>query len=236
MPTESTPPTEIAESIAIVNATAFGEHPAILANLALAQQIFNTNLQQQLAISQQQALNQVRLAVVAKCVSLILSDPSGNLQATKAAVDLLQEVPPPAPAPSIEAKPVAAPAAPAAHAAAPSASAAPSSATPQASPDGLAETLTAVAISNLKAIGEQPALLANLAFSNAVANTNLSQQNAVSNQQAMNELGIAVVANAVNVLADFATRAATDIPADRSLADQIADLRAVIQAFSAKSA
>lgn len=64
-------------------------------------------------------------------------------------------------------------------------------------PPGLVE---AVAIGNLKDISEQPAMLANLAYSNTVSNTNLSQQNAVANQQAMNELGISIVGAGVNLL------------------------------------
>lgn len=62
-------PNDIIQSIAIANAKSIGEQPAILANLALSQQIFNQNLQQQMAIAQQQAMNQVALATAAKTVS-----------------------------------------------------------------------------------------------------------------------------------------------------------------------
>jgi len=61
----------------------------------------------------------------------------------------------------------------------------------------------AVAIGSVKAIAEQPAMLSNLAYSNIVATTNLSQQNAVANQQAMNELGLAVIAAAVNLIGNL---------------------------------
>lgn len=64
-------PSEIVESIAIANAKSIGEQPAILANLALANQILNNNLQQQMFISNQQAMNQIAMATMAKCVSLI---------------------------------------------------------------------------------------------------------------------------------------------------------------------
>jgi len=64
------------------------------------------------------------------------------------------------------------------------------------------DIISAVAIGNLKSVAEQPAMLSNLAYSNVVASTNLSQQNAVANQQAMNELGIAIVASAVNVISN----------------------------------
>jgi hypothetical protein len=64
-------PADIVQAIAISNAKSIGEQPAVLANLALAQQIFNQNMQQQIALSQQQAMNQVQMAVAARAVSLI---------------------------------------------------------------------------------------------------------------------------------------------------------------------
>jgi len=66
-------PDDIVQAIAISNAKSIGEQPAILANLALAQQIFNQNMQQQVSISQQQAMNQVQMATAAKCVAMIES-------------------------------------------------------------------------------------------------------------------------------------------------------------------
>lgn len=66
-------PEDIVQSIAISNAKSIGEQPAILANLALAQQIFNQNMQQQISLSQQQAMNQVQMAAAAKCVAIIES-------------------------------------------------------------------------------------------------------------------------------------------------------------------
>lgn len=70
-------PQEIIDAIAIANARSIGEQPAILANLALASQIMNTNLQQQMLLTQQQAMNQIMMATVARCVSLITT---GELQ------------------------------------------------------------------------------------------------------------------------------------------------------------
>ncbi|GKT26514.1 FAD-binding monooxygenase [Acidovorax sp. SUPP3334] len=64
-------PADVIQAIAISNAKSIGEQPAILANLALAQQIFNQNMQQQIALSQQQAMNQVQMAAAAKCVTMI---------------------------------------------------------------------------------------------------------------------------------------------------------------------
>jgi len=86
----------------------------------------------------------------------------------------------------------------------------------------------------LKAIGEQPAMLSNLAYANLIANTNLSQQNAVSNQQAMNELGIAVTGKSVNIVSNLGpmeARSAVDILTNNELAQTIADLKATIQGF-----
>src|SRR5882757_3100014 len=98
----------------------------------------------------------------------------------------------------------------------------------------LAETATVIGITNLKSVGEQPAMLSNLAYSNTIANTNLSQQNAVANQQAMNELGIAIVGKTVNSLTNLGpleARSAVDVLTGNSLAEEIADLKATIQAF-----
>lgn len=67
----ATLPDDIVQAIAISNAKSIGEQPAVLANLALAQQIFNQNMQQQIALSQQQAMNQVHMATAARAVTLI---------------------------------------------------------------------------------------------------------------------------------------------------------------------
>jgi hypothetical protein len=97
------------------------------------------------------------------------------------------------------------------------------------------EVVSAVAIGNLKAISEQPAMFSNLAYSNTVANTNLSQQNAVANQQAMNELGISIVAKASNTISNLGpleARSAVDILTNDELAQTIADMKATLQAFT----
>jgi len=92
---ESSLPNEIVQSIAIANAKSIGEQPAILANLALANQILNNNLQQQMFISNQQAMNQIVMATMAKCVTLIVSSdgeaPSQNAESVKQLVDALKE-------------------------------------------------------------------------------------------------------------------------------------------------
>lgn len=99
------------------------------------------------------------------------------------------------------------------------------------------DVLSAVAVTNLKAIAEQPAMLSNLAYSNVVVNTNLSQQNAVANQQAMNELGISIVAKATNTVSNLGpleARSAVDVLTNDELAQTIADLKAAVQAFNNK--
>ncbi|MBO9722681.1 R body protein [Xanthomonas phaseoli pv. dieffenbachiae] len=78
-------------------------------------------------------------------------------------------------------------------------------------------------------------MLSNLAYSNTVANTNLSQQNAVANQQAMNELGISIVAKASNTISNLGpleARSAVDILTNDELAQTIADMKATLQAFA----
>lgn len=64
-------PSDLVEAIASSTAISVGEQPAILANLALANQIANTNLAQQNAISNQQAMFQLELTIVSKCVEMI---------------------------------------------------------------------------------------------------------------------------------------------------------------------
>jgi Killing trait len=93
----------------------------------------------------------------------------------------------------------------------------------------------AIDIANLKAIGEQPAMLSNLAFSNLVNNVNLAQQNAVANQQAMNQLGVSVLGKAVNLittLGPLEAASATHVLTGNTVAQDIADLKAAVQAFS----
>jgi|SRR5579863_9890259 5-enolpyruvylshikimate-3-phosphate synthase len=87
----------------------------------------------------------------------------------------------------------------------------------------------AVAIGNLKSISEQPAMLSNLAYSNTVANTNLAAQNAVANQQALNELGISVLGKTVNVVSNLGpleAKSAQEILTGNTMGELIADLKA----------
>jgi hypothetical protein len=75
MGNETALPPDIREALNIANAAAIGEQPAILANLALASQIFNTTVLQQNLIRQQHATSQLLLALTAKSVSLVQHAP-----------------------------------------------------------------------------------------------------------------------------------------------------------------
>ena len=97
------------------------------------------------------------------------------------------------------------------------------------------EVVSAVAIGNLKAFSEQPAMLSNLAFANMVASTNLGQQNAVSNQQGVGQLGISTLASATNTVSNLGpleARSAVDVLTNNELAQTIADLKSTMEAFA----
>lgn len=99
-------------------------------------------------------------------------------------------------------------------------------------PDDIRE---AIAIANAKSIAEQPAMLANLAYANLVNNVNLSQQNAVSNQQAMNQMTLSVTSKAVDKISNLNPQEAvsvTKILSAQELAEQIAQLKSVIGKYS----
>lgn len=85
-------PQAIVQALALANANAVGEQPAILANLALANQVFTVNLQQQNAVALQQALNQLTLVVMARCSGLILSAGRGADSDVRSTVDGLLQV------------------------------------------------------------------------------------------------------------------------------------------------
>ena len=80
-------PKEIVEAIALSNALSVGEQPAILANLALANTIFSLNLAQQNAIVSQQAVFQIELAALAKCLEALLAVNVGEPEAIERVTD-----------------------------------------------------------------------------------------------------------------------------------------------------
>ncbi len=98
-----------------------------------------------------------------------------------------------------------------------------------------AKIIEGVAIGNLKSIAEQPAMLSNLAYSNMVANTNLAQQNAVANQQALNELGVAVTGKTIQLLQNLGPLEAvstTELFTGNMLAQMIAELKASVASIN----
>lgn len=95
-------------------------------------------------------------------------------------------------------------------------------------PDDIRES---IAIGNVKSVAEQPSMLSNLAYANLLQNVNLSQQNAVSNQQAANQLQLTVTGKAVNLISNLSPMeavAVTKIDTGNDIAQQISDLKAAI--------
>jgi len=89
-----------------------------------------------------------------------------------------------------------------------------------------------VAISSLKSVAEQAAMLSNLAFANLINNTSLSQQNAVSNQQSMNQLNLTLTGKAINRISNLSpteANATTKIITGNDLASQLAELVAALK-------
>jgi hypothetical protein len=99
-------------------------------------------------------------------------------------------------------------------------------------PDDIRE---AIAIGNVKSVAEQSSMLSNLAYANLISNTNLGQQNAVSNQQALNQLNATVTGKSVNLVANLnplEAVAAVKLDTGNDIAEQLADLKGAVQAFS----
>lgn len=102
-------------------------------------------------------------------------------------------------------------------------------------PPSLGETVTVIDTTSLYATGEQPAMLSNQAYSNTVQTTNVSAQNAVSNQQAMSRVRLAIVGKSVNAVANLGpleARSSVDVLTNNELAQTILDLKAAVAAFS----
>ena len=87
------------------------------------------------------------------------------------------------------------------------------------------DLIEAIASSTAISVGEQPAILANLALANQIANTNLAQQNAISNQQAMFQLELTIVSKCVELIANIS-------PASATAAQQLAAFQKVMEMFS----
>ena len=94
----STLPAALEQAIAATNANVIGLQPAVLANLALANEVFNANLQQQMIIAQQQAMNQLILATAAKCVEIINQADTRDIKVVHELLALLKSLQPIPPA------------------------------------------------------------------------------------------------------------------------------------------
>jgi hypothetical protein len=98
------------------------------------------------------------------------------------------------------------------------------------------DAVEATADAHLRSVAAQPAILANLSLSNLIQNINLAQQNAVSNQQAMNQLSIAIVGKTVNLLTTLGpleAMSAEQALTGNSVAEEISDLKAAVEAAPA---
>jgi Killing trait len=103
-------------------------------------------------------------------------------------------------------------------------------------PDNVRES---IAVGGVESVGQQPAMLSNLAYANLISNVNLSQQNAVSNQQAMNQLGVTVTGKAVNLVANLSPMeavAVVKLDTGDDFAQQLADLKGALDAVNAPKA
>jgi hypothetical protein len=241
---ESSLPDSIVESFAISNASSIAEQPAILANLALANQIFNNNIQQQIILTQQQVMNQLTMATLARCVSLINTSFPGTadsqeiiaaldglnqcLETTKKIAEVSNAVMNGGNNAVMNGGSNASTRTNAASSVQDGAAGKPASTLP-------AELVEQVAAVNLNSVAVQPAMLSNLAYSNVVLNTNLAAQNAVANQQALNEAGVSVLGKTVNIVSNLGpveAKAAQEILTGNTVAEQIADLKAALAAFN----
>ncbi len=105
-------------------------------------------------------------------------------------------------------------------------------------PPSLGEITSAINATGLESGAGQSSRSANIALGNTVVSTNLSHQNAVSNQQRLNQTRLATLGKAVNRVGNLqpiASRSAVDVLSNNSLAELIADLKAVLEAFSPAS-
>lgn len=99
-------------------------------------------------------------------------------------------------------------------------------------PDDIRES---IAIGNVKSVAEQSSMLSNLAYANLISNVNLSQQNAVSNQQAMNQLGLTVTGKVVNLVANLSPMEAVAVvkmDTGNDIAEQLSDIQGTLAAFA----
>ena len=96
------------------------------------------------------------------------------------------------------------------------------------------EITESIAIGGALSISAQPSSLSNLAYANSIANVNLAQQNAVANQQAINQIGTTVLGVAVNMVADLdplEAVSAVTVMTGNVVAQEMIDIEGAISGF-----
>lgn len=96
------------------------------------------------------------------------------------------------------------------------------------------DVIAGVAIANMLAESSGPAAISNLAIANTVANNRAAGQNAVTNQQAMQQVQLASTASAVSKVQDLQpleARSSVDVLTNNELAQTLADMKATLQAM-----
>lgn len=93
--------------------------------------------------------------------------------------------------------------------------------------------VTVVALSST-VVAEQPSVLSNLAYANQVSSSDLGAKSQVANQDAMNRLGLTILADAVARVqpGPVESRSAVTVLTSNALAQQIADLKSAVDAFA----
>lgn len=103
-------------------------------------------------------------------------------------------------------------------------------------PDDIRES---IALGSFLGITGQPSSLSNLAYSNTIINTNLTQQNTLNNQQAMNQVAKSVLGTTVNLVADVSPMeavAVTKMDTGNDFAQQLIDLKGALAGFPSEKA
>ena len=92
-----------------------------------------------------------------------------------------------------------------------------------------------IALSSFNSISGQPANLSNLSYGNVLGHVNLSQQNTVANQQAMDQVGLSALGNAVDLVSNLSPMeavATVKMDTGNEIAEQISDLKAALSSLN----
>ncbi|MBN2069313.1 MAG: hypothetical protein JW739_06725 [Opitutales bacterium] len=99
----------------------------------------------------------------------------------------------------------------------------------------LGETTSVINTSSLMTIAGNPAEASDLSLNNAISQRNLSQQNAVSNQQRVQSLGLSVLGKTVRKVSAptvLEARSSMDVISGNEMAETLASLKAAIDMFN----